>query len=494
MSVQQILLALSGNPALPPTHVDELIAMDDLAVLEELASVRRRTPAQVEILAAGGHQDVVQALIKSGNLAVEQVRSDVPWMLLAGIDRPDAPDDWLRMLASWPDPAVRRALGDHVSERLDIAAALAGDQLCAVAACAAQLWELPEELALRLAARPEACIRVALASSHHTPARILADLIEHGGSPPMSPCPHWPDGSAATQELCRVVAGNPTTPVDAVAPYTITLDPQMALALAGRSDLADETYERLLALQNDEVTGRIAINWAAPPELLRRLYDMGAGHWRGLVLANPRTPLDLLVLHSRDGGTPNTDYHPDLDRLRVLAVDVDPRVRLVAAASHRLPADVRAQLIDDPDFTVARRAVMHISVPADRIRATAARHGPAIFPALAGHPSCPSDVLLTIATHPQAPAEAVTDVAWQEASPPAALTACLQNPTNAVYVACNPMAPADMLVELASHPDPDVVLEVARNPGLPPQAFHRILRGVRHHLAQVSPEGANTAR
>ncbi|NUT20434.1 MAG: hypothetical protein HOV77_14710 [Hamadaea sp.] len=494
MSDQQILLALAGNSALRPEHVDELIAVNDLAVLRELASEQRLTPAQVELLAAGGHRDVVEALIRSGRLAVEQVRSDVPWMLLAGIDRPDAPDDWLQVLASWPDPTVRRALGDHVLERLDIAAVLADDPICSVAACATRPWELPEELALRLAARPEACIRVALASSLHAPARILADLIEHGGSPPMSPCPHWPDGSAAAEELCRVVAGNPTTPVDAVAPYMITLNPQIASALAGRPDLAEEAYGRLLALQNDEVTGRVATNWAAPPGLLRRLYDTDAGRWRGHVLANPSIPLDLLVRHSCSGGTPSTDNHPDLDGLLSLAVDADPRVRLVAAASHRLPSEVRAMLIDDPDFAVARRAVMHVSVPPERIRATAARQGPPIFPALAAHPSCPPDVLLAIATHPQAPAEAVTDVAWQEASPPTALAACLRNPANAVYVACNPMAPADMLTELASHPDPDVVVEVARNPALPPQAFQRILTGIRHQLAKVPAPRAKPSR
>ncbi|RKE05469.1 hypothetical protein C8E86_0267 [Catellatospora citrea] len=396
-------------------------------------------------------------------------------MVLAGIDRADASEDWLRVLASWPNIGVRQALAAHAAERRDIAEVLAGDEVCSVAACAAQLWELPEELALRLADRTEACVRVALASSWHAPPRILAELIARGGSPPLHPCPHSPDDVAALRDVRLAAAGNQATPVAAVGPFAIEWDPLMALALAGRPDLAEETYDRLVALQDPQVTDRVAINWAAPADLLRRLYDMEAGRWRGLVLANPRTPLDLLVRHSHAGGSPNTDNHPDLDGLRVLAANVDPKVRLVAAASHRIPEELRALLIADPDFEVALRAVRHVSASPEQIRATAVRHGPATFSTLAAHPSCPPDVLLTIATHPQAPAEAVTDVAWNEASPPAALEACLRYPENAVYVAGNPAAPPDVLVELASHPDMEVLLELARNPSLPSPAGDRIL-------------------
>ncbi|MCP2322281.1 hypothetical protein HDA40_000788 [Hamadaea flava] len=475
MSVSQILLALAGNVAMLPAHIDQLIAKGSPAVSRELAQVQRLTPAQIETLIASGDRDVLLALIGSGQLAVERIPCADPWMVLAGIARVDAPGDWLDLLASCPTLEVRQALAVHAAERTDIAYALADDAVCSVAACAAQVWEIPEELALRLADRTEACVRLALASNRHTPARILAELIAHSGSPPLNPCLHGPDNTVALRDVRLAAAANPTTPVTAVEPLAMDLDAHVALALAGRPDLAEETYARLVVLGVPEVTGRVAINWAAPAGLLRRLYESEAGRWRGAVLANPRTPLDLLVRHSRDGGSPNTDNHPDLDGLRVLAADVDPRVRLVAAASHRIPEDLRALLSVDPDFEVALRAVCHASASPEQVRVTAARHGPATFPRLAAHPCCPPDVLLTIATHPQAPAEAVMDVAWNEASPPAALAACLRYPANAVYVAGNPSTPPDMLVELASHPDPEVVLEVARNPSLPVSACDRIL-------------------
>jgi hypothetical protein len=473
--VSPILLALAGNPALLPEHVDVLTAMGDPALSRELASEQRLTSAQTDLLVGSGQRDILVALIESGNLAMERIPGGDPWALLAAIDRADAPDDLLLRLASWPDTAARLALGARASERLDVAQLVADDGECSVAASAARLWELPEKLALQLSRRTEACVRVTLASNKHAPGNILADLIGHGGEPPMSRCPHWPDAVAAMREVRRQAAGNPGTPVAAVEPLTVEPDPVLALALAIRADLSDETYERLVALRDHDVMVRVAMNWAAPPDLLRELYDLEAGRWRTWVMANPRTPLDLLVRHSREGGSPQTDYHPDLDGLLALAGDADPRVRLVAAASYRLPADVRTALIGDADFDVARRAVRYYTVPAEQVRAIAARFGPLVFSLAAGHPSCPPDVLLTIATNPLSPAEAITDVAVHESAPPTALAACLQHPHAVEYVACNPAAPPEMLIELASHPDPEVILELARNPSLPAVAGHRIL-------------------
>jgi hypothetical protein len=475
-SVQQILLALAGNSALLPEHVDAVIAAGDAAVLRELAREQHLTLAQTARLAGYGQREIVLALIESGNMPVERIPAADPWAMLAAIGRADAPAAWWPLLASWPDVTVRRTLGEYAAERVDVAQLVAGDQDCSVAACAAGLWELPDDLAVRLARRTQACIRVALASNHRAPGPILADLIDNGGQPPMNPCPHWPDAATVLREIRRLAAGNPNTPREAVAPFTAQPDAALALALAGRVDLPDEIYDNLVALQDKDVTVRIAMNWAAPADLLRRLYDSEAGRWRQAVLANPRTPLDLLVRHSRAGGTPSTDKHPGLDGLYALATDTDPRVRLVAAASHRLPPDVRDALIDDADFDVAVRAVCHVSVSGQQIRATATRHGPRVFPALAAHPCCPPDVLLTIATHPQSPAGAIVDVAIHEASPPAALDACMQHPHAIAYVACNPSAEPETLNELAGHADPEVVLEVARNRSMPRAAGHRILQ------------------
>jgi len=291
------------------------------------------------------------------------------------IDRDDIPDDLLPRLATWPDTAVRLALGAHAAERPDIAQLLADDEDCSVAACAARLWKLPEKLAVRLAGRAEACVRAALASNMHAPGVILAGLICNGGEPETIPCQHRPDTAAVVSEVRLLTAGNPATPAAAVESLPVGPDPTLALALACRSDLRDETYRHLLELRDHNVIARVAMNWATPPDLLRELYDLDAGRWQPCVLANPRTPLDLLVRYSREGSAPPTDYHPDLDGLLALAQHADPRIRLVAAASNKLPADVRATLIEDADFDVANRAARYYAVSAEQVRALVLRYG-----------------------------------------------------------------------------------------------------------------------
>jgi hypothetical protein len=476
LSAPPILLALAGNAALLPEHIDALLATNDLELSREVAREQRLSSAQIDRLVGSGNRDILVVLIESGNLAVERIPNDDPWALLAAIDRIDAPEGLLARLASWPDIEVRLALGEHARERRDVAQILADDEDCSVAACAARLWELPEKLALRLSRRTEACIRLALASNPHTAGAILADLIDHGGEPSMSPCPHWPDISAAMSELRLRAAGNSATPSAAIEPLTAGPDPVLASALAGRSDLSDETYQRLVGLHGHDVIARVAMNWAAPPDLLRELYDLEAGRWRSCVLANPRTPLDLLVRYSREGGSPSTDNHPDLDGLLALARHADPRVRLVAAASHRLPTAVRATLIEDEDFDVASRATCYYAVLAEQVRALVTRFGSLAFSRIAGHPSCPPDVLLTIATDPTSSADALLDVAVHEAAPPEALATCLRHPHTAAALAGNPATPADMLIELASHPDPQTRWELARNPSLPAAAGEHLLK------------------
>jgi hypothetical protein len=353
---------------------------------------------------------------------------------------------------------------------------VADDEDCSVAACAARLWELPENLALRLSRRAEACVRATLASNIHAPGTVLADLVCDGGEPRTIPCPHHPDIAEDVRAVRLLAARNPATPVDAVEPLAVGSDPALAVALASRSDLDYEAYRRLLNLRDDNVTVRVALNWATPPDLLRELYDLESGWWQKHVLANSRIPLDLLVRYSREGGSPPTDNNRDLEELLVLARHADPWARLVAAASFRLPADVRATLIEDTDFAVASRATRHYTVSAEQVRAHVTRHGSLVFSQVAGHPSCPPDVLITIATDPTSSPEAIIDVAVHEAAPPAALAACLRHPHAAAAVAGNPATPQDILITLASHSDPDVLWELARNPSLPAPAVNRILK------------------
>ncbi|MFI5495212.1 hypothetical protein [Actinoplanes sp. NPDC051859] len=78
-------------------------------------------------------------------------------------------------------------------------------------------------------------------------------------------------------------------------------------------------------------------------------------------------------------------------------------------------------------------------------------------------------------TDPICSADALLDVAVHEAAPPAALTICLRHPHTAAAVAGNPATPADLLIELASHPDPQTRWELASNPSLPAAAGKLLL-------------------
>ncbi|MFI5495211.1 hypothetical protein [Actinoplanes sp. NPDC051859] len=134
LSASPILLALAGNPALLPEHIDALVATSDPELSRVVAREQRLSPAQFDRIAGSGNRDILVALIESGNLAVERIPNDDPWALLAAIDRIDAPVDLLARLASWPDTEVRLALGEHASERRDVAQILADDECCSVAA------------------------------------------------------------------------------------------------------------------------------------------------------------------------------------------------------------------------------------------------------------------------------------------------------------------------------------------------------------------------
>jgi hypothetical protein len=476
----ETLLLLAEHPALPAQDIAALIEGADPKVQLVLARRPHLTPAQVAGLTARGDRAVFLALVKSGHVPAQQVPRDDPEALLAGIERADAPAEWLRLLVSWPDPLVRRALAEHAADRADIAWIVAGDADCSVAAGAATLWELPEDLATRLAARTEACVRIALAVRPHAPRWLLAELLTTGGSPASLGCPHRPDPADALREVRLAAAGNDATPAEAVAPFAAEPDLAMARVLARRRDLPPGTYDQLVALGDHATSAYVAFNSATPDDLLRRLYDAGDAGWRTNVLGNWRTPLDVLVRHSRaGGGWVATDHHPDVDGLRVLAADPDPKVRFVAAASYSLPEDLLAALIDDPDLDVARRAVCRTGVPAELVRRSAARWGPAMFVALA-NPSTPPDVLHTIATHPDSPPDAVEGVAWQETASPATLEACLRVPSAAICLAGNPSTPPAILAGFVSHPDLRVRVELARNPALPARAVHDLLVAVAH--------------
>ncbi|GAB3829818.1 hypothetical protein ACFPIJ_31875 [Dactylosporangium cerinum] len=116
----ETLLYLAEHPALPAGDVDALIAAADPHILPLLARREHLTPEQVATLTEAGGRRTFLALVESGRVPVDRVPHGDPQALLAGIDRTDAPDEWLRLLAAWPDPLVRKELLAHVWDLLTV--------------------------------------------------------------------------------------------------------------------------------------------------------------------------------------------------------------------------------------------------------------------------------------------------------------------------------------------------------------------------------------
>ncbi|MDG6103160.1 hypothetical protein Daura_16780 [Dactylosporangium aurantiacum] len=136
----ETLLLLAEHPALPAADIDALVVAGDPRLLPVLARRPDLTAAHVDALTGTGDRATFLALVEAGRVPPLAVPRDDPDAMLAGLDRADAPGEWLRLLASWPEPPVRRRLAALAMDRPDVARAVAGDPDCSVAAAAVPWW------------------------------------------------------------------------------------------------------------------------------------------------------------------------------------------------------------------------------------------------------------------------------------------------------------------------------------------------------------------
>ncbi|MFC8720541.1 hypothetical protein [Kitasatospora sp. NPDC057198] len=483
-----VLRNLASNPALRPEHIDALIAHGDPDVLLELCRQPELTPGQLDALEAACGRPALLDLIRFGAMPADRIPADDPSAQLAALGRPDPTGARISRLTACPAAEVRRGLAKSIGHDYDIAEntltgerraailTLAQDPDCAVASATVRLLEDLGEPHARH--RTEACVRTAVALST-TDSEVLRGLLTVDGPTPLTPCPHHPDPDAALADLRRSAIGNQLAPPDAVEELLDATWPTFAVPAAGyRSGLRPETYQRLIALGDPQVTARVAGNTGAPAEMIRHLYDAQDGRWRSSVLNNQVTiPIDLLVRAALTGGTSGGLFHRDLDGMMALADHPSPRVRQLALRHVRLRPEVRTGLIDDPDPVVALLAVLYTRDP-DHFRAAARRYGPSSHTDLALAMSCPSDLLLAIAQDRDSPSEAALAVAWNENATAAALAACLRNHPGREMdeaVAEHPAASPEQLCQVVRGGDPQVWRAAARNPQLPPRAVDMIL-------------------
>ncbi|WP_340682623.1 hypothetical protein LCL61_28675 [Amycolatopsis coloradensis] len=271
-------------------------------------------------------------------------------------------------------------------------------------------------------------------------------------------------------------AADPTTSLDEV---TALLDhDNMAIrwTLADRPDLPREAQHRLAADHIPGVRANLAANPVVVEPILRELANDASADVRRGVAHNPSVPLDVLtylVESTRIGpvGLPRVMAATD-EELRLLAASPSPRARMLVVQRTALPADVFELLVADDNIDVVKGIAPHPALPANRLRALAARHGPSLFRRLATNPNCDPELLhhmacnatarrvyRAVAEHPNAHAET--------------LLLCLGDDVARRWAAEHPNLPTDILVELVN--DPDLARHAAANPALPIKVMESLI-------------------
>ncbi|MFJ8916341.1 hypothetical protein [Amycolatopsis sp. NPDC102389] len=263
-------------------------------------------------------------------------------------------------------------------------------------------------------------------------------------------------------------AADPTTSLDEVTALLTHDDMAIRCTIADRPDLPFEAQQRLAADRLLGVRAGLAANPVVAEPILRALANDESADVRRGVAHNPSVPLEVLmhlVESTRIGPVllPRVMAATD-EELRLLAASPSPRARMLVAQRTALPADVFELLVADDDIHVAKGIASHPALPANRIRALAARHGPSLFRRLATNPHCDSELLHHMACNATA-RRVYRAVAEHPNTRAETLLLCLRDDTARRWAAEHPNLPADILIELVN--DPDLARHAAANPALP---------------------------
>ncbi|MEU3572716.1 hypothetical protein AB0E96_30480 [Kitasatospora sp. NPDC036755] len=433
------LYAVALNPALPPDLLGRLVAAadadEDLA--RALADRADLAPEQVRRLAARD-EDTAVRLALGGLLHASDVDpSTRPLVALALLDEGRGDPAWAPRLARHPDPYVRRLLASCPGLPDETAELLAADPTIAVPA------ELGchtgrTDLLARLAAHPEAEVRLWVADNRATPPVLLTRLLD--------------DDDVGVR---RQAAGNPATPGAAAA---LHLDdrPEVRGRLAEHPGLPSAAYHRLAEEPACWIRCNLAVNLGIDPALMHRLAADRDTDVLGRLAHHPALPLDLLerlAVTVRIGPVllPRIAAAEPAELAR-LADSPEPRVRMLAAEHRDLPPTVRDRLAADPDAAVAKSVAPHPGLPPARLTALLDRFGAKVAAAVAANPDAPAVLLDRIATTEPAPLRALRAIAAHRRAGPGALARCL--------------ASADRRTAEAA----------AGHPGLPPGAIAALVR------------------
>ncbi|XVQ87778.1 hypothetical protein ACQP2K_10250 [Microbispora siamensis] len=494
--MDHVLCGLAENPALPSDLVDRLVTIADEDIAVSLAGRADLTRAQAVALVSRVEETAAR-LAERGLLTaadIDPVAQPLAAfaLLTEGAGRPE----WARLFAVDPDADCRERLAACPGLPPDVAETLAADIDIRVVAELA-LWTTAD-MAARLAEHPHAEVRCAVAVNEATPPAVLAALLTGEGTSPARRClvcdrketpfvhdPYCPepdcelppdascDGSheSTVHAMRQHALRNPATPAVAAVGFAGHPSTLLRWALAERTDLPPEVYERLADSPEPGIRGTLAENPAIDARLIHRLAaDPGHDVQRKLA-HNPRVPLDVLT---RLAGTVRIGPTP-LPRIatatpaevRELAASPNPVVRMLVAERRDLPAEIRDALAADPDAKVLKSIAPHPGLSEARLRAMVDRHGVRVLARVARNPDASPALLEDLVRHRPPVQKVFREVARHPNATARTLSACLQDWQARPVAAGHPALPPEVIVELLADDEWQVVEAAAANPSLP---------------------------
>ncbi|MEV7807577.1 hypothetical protein AB0O28_31975 [Microbispora sp. NPDC088329] len=494
--MDHVLCGLAANPALPADLVDRLITVADDDIAADLARRADLTRGQAAALVSRV-QDVAALLAERGLLTAADIDPvaqplAVFALLTEGVGRPE----WARLFAADPDADRRERLAACPGLPPDVAETLAGDTEIRVVVELA-LWTTAD-MAARLAEHPHAEVRRAVAANEATPPAVLAALLTGEGMPPARRClvcdrketpfVHVPycsepdcelhpgascDGSheSTVHDTQEQALRNPATPAAAVIGFAGDSSPLLRWALAERTGLSPEAYERLAGSPEPCIRATLAENPTIGDRLIRRLAaDPGHEVQRGLA-HNPRVPLDVLTTLAETVKVGPTLLPriatASLAEIEELAASRNPAARMLVAERRDLPPEIRDALAADADARVLKSIAPHPGLSEARLRAMVDRHAVRVLARVARNPDASPALLEDLVRHRPPVRKAFREVARHPHATARALSACLHDREARPVAAGHPALPPEVVVELLADDNWQVVEAAAANPSLP---------------------------
>ncbi|MEV7010464.1 hypothetical protein [Streptosporangium sp. NPDC051022] len=502
--MNHVLCGLAVNPALPSELVDRLItaAGEDLA--EALAKREDLTRAQALALASRTEQCVAH-LVKRGLLTADDVDPVAqPLAALALLDEGAGRPAWARLLAVDPSLERREWLADCPGLPSDVEEILAADANIEVVTNLA--WRTTPGTAARLAEHPHAEVRRMVAANKATPPEVLAALLTGEGLPPARWCldcdrvetPFTPDPECPTLGLCLPPEAscdgsheftvhethlnalrNPATPVAAVIGFADHPSTLVCHQLADRPDLPAAMYERLADSPDSYVRTALAENPAIGDGLIRVLAVDPDANVRRALARNPHVPLEVLTLLA-DTAKVGSTLLPRIAtaspaEIEELAASPNSAVRMLLAERRDLPSGIRDALATDPDAKVVKSIAPHPGLSEARLRSMVDRHGAQVIAKVAQNPDASPALLESLARHRPPAQKAFREIARHRNATASALLACLPDRRARSVAAGHPALPPQVIAELLTDDDWNVVEAAAANPSLPPATMVKLV-------------------